>query len=194
VFHTHRRGLLGLLAGLALALAVGFVASAKQSPEHSAALAEQLASARLATAKYATDLDRAKADGYQIITRMIPDMGWHFMNPSIKDFDVRRPPILVYERKGRTSHLAALEWVFPKKPARAPLPGARYGSFPAACHYADGTFVATPSEDRCPDTSPETGAAFGFWHPDLVTMHVWLWYPNPDGLFASYNPLVKPFN
>jgi hypothetical protein len=23
---------------------------------------------------------------------------------------------------------------------------------------------------------------------------VWLWYPNPDGFFASTNPLVKPFN
>jgi hypothetical protein len=116
------------------------------------------------------------------------------MNPSVQDFDVRRPPILVYERKGRAWQLAALEWVFPKKPVAPPLPGARYGSFPAACHYADGTFVPTPSEDRCPRTSPKTGAAFGFWHPDLVTMHVWLWYPNPDGLFASYNPLVKPFN
>jgi hypothetical protein len=27
-----------------------------------------------------------------------------------------------------------------------------------------------------------------------VTLHVWLWYPNPNGFFASYNPLVKPFN
>jgi hypothetical protein len=27
-----------------------------------------------------------------------------------------------------------------------------------------------------------------------VTMHVWLWYPNPSGLFASYNPLIKPLN
>ena len=43
-------------------------------------------------------------------------------------------------------------------------------------------------------TAPHTGAAFTFWHPDLVTLHVWLWYPNPDGLFASYNPLVRPFN
>jgi hypothetical protein len=189
-----RRAILTLLAGLALALGVGVTATAKRSPEHSPELAQQLASARLATAKYATDLHQAKADGYQIITRMIPDMGWHFMNPSVQDFDVRRPPILVYERKGRAWQLAALEWVFPKKPAAPPLPGARYGSFPAACHYADGTFVPTPSEDRCPRTSPKTGAAFGFWHPDLVTMHVWLWYPNPDGLFASYNPLVKPFN
>jgi hypothetical protein len=33
-----------------------------------------------------------------------------------------------------------------------------------------------------------------FWHPDLVTLHVWLWYPNPDGLYASMNPFVAPFN
>ena len=44
------------------------------------------------------------------------------------------------------------------------------------------------------DDGPATGAAFTFWHPTLVTMHVWLWYPNPSGLFASTNPLVTPFN
>ena len=27
--------------------------------------------------------------------------------------------------------------------------------------------------------SPSPGAAFNFWHPKLVTMHVWTWYPNP---------------
>ena len=183
-----------LLAGLALALGVGFVATAKQAPEHSPQLADQLASARLATAKYVTNLGQAKADGYKIITRMIPDMGWHFMNPDIKDFDLRRPPILVYERKGRTWQLGALEWVFPQKPATPPLPGAQYGSFGAACHYVDGTFVFQVREDRCKKRSPKTGAPFSFWHPDLVTMHVWLWYPNPDGLFASTNPLVTPFN
>jgi hypothetical protein len=25
-------------------------------------------------------------------------------------------------------------------------------------------------------------------------MHVWLWYPNPSGLYASTNPLVTPFD
>jgi len=25
-------------------------------------------------------------------------------------------------------------------------------------------------------------------------MHVWLWYPNPAGLFSGTNPLVTPFN
>jgi hypothetical protein len=157
-------------------------------------LARQLARARLATARYATDLRAAKADGYQVITRMIPDMGWHFLNPTIQGFDVTRPHILVYERHGHAWQLGALEWVFPTKPATPPLPGATYGSFGAACHYADGTFVFRTVQEKCPPSSPETGAAFNFWHPDLVTLHVWLWYPNPDGLYSGTNPLIAPFN
>jgi hypothetical protein len=157
-------------------------------------LAAQLAAGRLATAKYATSLRAAKADGYQIITRMIPDMGWHFLNPNIQGFDVRKPPILVYERHGRAWQLGALEWVFPSKPATPPLPGATYGAFAAACHYKDGTFVSRPVQDACPKRSPTTSAAFNFWHPDLVTLHVWLWYPNPAGLYSGTNPYVQPFN
>jgi hypothetical protein len=157
-------------------------------------LAAQLARARLATARYATNLHTAKADGYQIITRMIPDMGWHFLNPNIQGFDVTKPPILVYERRGRAWQLGALEWVFPSKPAAPPLPGATYGSFGAACHYKDGTFVPAPMQDACPKRSPQTGARFNFWHPDLVTLHVWLWYPNPAGLYSGTNPYVTPFN
>jgi hypothetical protein len=162
-------------------------------------LASQLARARLATAKYATakyatSLRAAKADGYQIITRMIPDMGYHYLNPAIQGFDVTKPPILVYERRGRSWQLGALEWVFTAKPATPPLPGATYGSFAAACHYQDGTFVAAASQDQCAKRSPQTGAAFHFWHPDLVTLHVWLWYPNPAGLYNGTNPYITPFN
>jgi hypothetical protein len=157
-------------------------------------LAAQLAAGRLATARYATNLRAAKHAGYQILTRMIPDMGWHFLNPKIHGFDLRKPPILVYERHGRAWQLAAFEWVFPTKPATPPLPGATYGSFAAACHYKDGTFVPRPTQDACPTTSPQSGAAFNFWHPDLVTLHVWLWYPNPAGLYNGTNPYVQPFN
>jgi len=164
------------------------------SPSDRLGLAAQLAGARLATGRYATNLHVAKADGYQIITRMIPDMGWHFLNPTIQGFDVTKPPILVYERHGRSWQLGALEWVFPATPATPPLPGATYGSFAAACHYTDGTFVAARVQELCPKRSPETGARFNFWHPDLVTLHVWLWYPNPDGLYNSTNPFIKPFN
>jgi hypothetical protein len=157
-------------------------------------LASQLATARLATARYATSLRAAKADGYQIITRMIPDMGWHFLNPTIQDFDVTKPPILVYERHGRSWQLGALEWVFLQQPATPPLPGATYGSFGAACHYKDGTFVFAGAQDECAKRSPETGSPFNFWHPNLVTLHVWVWYHNPSGLYSGTNPLVRPFN
>jgi hypothetical protein len=162
--------------------------------EAGSSLVNELALARAATVKYASNLRRAKADGYGIITRMIPNMGYHFMNANVKGFDVRKPAILVYEHRGSTWQLGALEWVFTAKPARPPLPGARYGTFGAGCHYADGTFVPADTQDACPKTSPQTGAAFGFWHPQLVTLHVWLWYPNPTGLFASTNPLAAAFN
>jgi hypothetical protein len=176
-----------------LAVALGTHGGAGRAHTHSS-LPESLAKARLATAAYATNLSAARADGYGIITPMMPDMGFHFMNPKITGFDVTKPPILVYEKHGSEWQLGALEWVFTSKPHRPPLPGARYGSFAAACHYADGTFVPAASQDACPDTAPGTGAAFGFWHPDLVTLHVWIWYPNPSGLYASTNPLIRPFN
>jgi hypothetical protein len=159
-----------------------------------AAEAVQLARARAATARYVTDLAAAQADGYRIITPMMPDMGFHFLNPAIDGFDVAKPPILVYLQDGGAWQLGALEWVFPEKPATAPLEGATYGTFGAACHYDDGTFVLADDQASCAASSPDTGSAFVFWHPPLVTMHVWLWYPNPDGLFSGTNPLVTPFN
>jgi hypothetical protein len=157
-------------------------------------LAGEVQAARLATAKYATNLSRAKADGYQIITKMIPDMGFHFLNPSIQGFNVRKPQILVYEHHGRTWQLGALEWIFPKMPTTPPLPNATFGFFPAACHYKDGTFVPDKNAKTCAKKAPGTGAAFNFWHPDLITMHLWAWYPNTAGLYSSMNPLVTPFN
>lgn len=158
-------------------------------------LAPLLAGARAATAKYATSLRRAKRNGYTtIVTQHIPDMGWHFMNPKVTDFDVTKPPILVYIKQGGHWQLVAFEWVFTERPATDPLPGAQYGSFAAACHYVDGTFQPAASEADCRRRSPESGARFGFWHPDLVTLHLWAWYPNPDGIYAGTNPLIRPFN
>jgi hypothetical protein len=156
-------------------------------------LAGQLSAMRTATAKYATNLGAAKADGYQIITKMMPSMGFHFLNPAIKGFSAGKPQILVYEHLAGRWQLGALEWVFTKMPATTPLPNATFGQFPAACHYADGTFVPDGNAKTCPKTAPHTGAKFTFWHPLLITMHVWAWYPNPAGLFASTNPLIAPF-
>ena len=191
-----------LLAVVAVAaVSVSAAAGSSSRPAHrqtrtatTPALVDDLALARIATAKYVSDLGRARADGYQIITKMIPNMGYHFMNASVKGFDVRKPPILVYEHRGTSWQLGALEWVFTSKPATPPLPGAKYGSFGAGCHYADGTFVPSETQDGCPTTAPGSGAKFGFWHPLLITLHVWLWYPNPSGLYASTNPLAAAYN
>ncbi len=158
------------------------------------AVITKVSAARLATAKYATDLARAKADGYWIITPMIPNMGYHFLNPKIEGFDITKPPILVYVRKGDAWQLVAIEWVFPQKPTADPLTGATYGSFGAACHYNDGSFIMAYAEATCVKRHPSTGAEFTFWHPPLVTLHMWIWYPNPGGVFGEFNPLLTPFN
>ena len=198
-----RRPTILILALVAATTSVALATAAPPAHRHdmaamggttSQALASQLADARVATAKYATNLALAKKQGYGVITQMIPDMGWHFMNPKITGFDVEKPAILVYGKRGARWQLVAFEWVFPKKPAKAPLPGATYGSFGAACHYKDGTFVFQDDQNACAAKSPQSGSAFNFWHPDLVTLHVWAWYPNPAGVFSGMNPLMRPFN
>jgi hypothetical protein len=195
-----RTCIIAVVAAVAIA-SVATVAAAKPARQHTdhatavpSTLVAQLATVRAATAKYVTNLALAKRDGYQIITKMIPNMGYHYMNPGVKGFKLQQPPILVYEHTGKTWQLGALEWVYTAKPAKAPFPGATYGSFGAGCHYVDGSFVPAETQDACPKTAPSSGAKFFFWHPLLITLHVWLWYPNPSGLFASTNPLVGAYN
>ena len=162
--------------------------------ESTPGIAADLALIRSGSARYVDDLDAAVEDGFFIITQMIPDMGYHFLNPNVEGFDIGQPPILVYGRDGDHWELGAVEWVFPEEPAEPPMEGATYGAFPAACHYDDGLFVATTSEDECVATHTETGAGFTFWHPDLVTFHVWAWMHNPDGLYHGTNPLMGARN
>jgi hypothetical protein len=200
---TSKTPVLAALAAALAALTITGVALSSGSPMYTHAgamkgkashgLARKLARARVATAPFAFDLAKAKKQGYKQITPVMKNMGLHYLNPDITGFSVTKPQILVYSRRGGKYQLGALEWVFPKKPKTAPLKGATYGSFPAACHYDDGTFVTASSQGDCAPKSAG-GSPFFFWHPDLVTMHVWLWYPNPDGLYASMNPFVAPFN
>jgi hypothetical protein len=159
-----------------------------------ATLDRQLTLARDATVKYATNVALARRNGYRVITRNVPGVGFRFMNPAVRGFDVRKPPILVYEHRGQRWQLGAIEWVFTSKPTRPPFPGVSYARLRAGCHYTDGTFV--PADDRagCPGSAPKTEAAFGFWHPRLFTVKVWLWSANPSGLFARTNPSLDYVN
>jgi hypothetical protein len=154
-------------------------------------LGQLLGRARSATVRYAADVRAARQDGYTAITPMMPDLGVRYFNPDIVGFDLERPPILVYVGRGDLVQLAALEWVFTELPAAPPLPGATYGSFGAACHYADGWLIAS-ERSACEASHPTTAAPFAFWHPTLITLRVWLWYPNPAGIYHPTNPLVRP--
>ena len=120
----------GVASGAAAAPCTLRPTTATKQAAVSQSLAVTLPRARLATAKYATNLAAAKAAGYGIITKMIPDMGFHFMNPKITRFDATKPPILVYLKRGSTWQLGALEWVFPSKPGTPPLPGAKLRRVP----------------------------------------------------------------
>jgi hypothetical protein len=182
-----------ILAGTtsgAIAATLVAAAGSATAQRTQASLDRQLALARNATARYSDDLPLAERKGYQILTRMIPGVGYQFVNPAVTGFDVRKPQILVYEHRGTHWQLGAIGWVFTHRPAHPPLPGARYGSFGPACHYADGTFVQAENQAECPLSAPRTQAAFTFWHPRVVTMHVWLWAANPNGLFATVNPTL----
>ena len=59
---------------------------------------------------------------------------------------------------------------------------------------SDGSFVVAAAEAKCAKMNAKSGAEFGFWHPPLVTLHMWIWYPNPGGIFGEFNPLLTPFN
>src|SRR5947207_14370969 len=116
----RRLTVISLLVALTICAGASASSSSTTTPT---SVTTQLALAHIAPAKYATDLARAKADGYPIITRMIPNMGYHFLNPKVKGFDLRTPPILVYVHRGAPCQLGALEWVSPTMPTTPPIDG-----------------------------------------------------------------------
>ena len=96
-------------------------------------------------------------------------MGYHYPNPDLladPAVDLLRPEVLIYE-PGPNGHekLVGLEYVVP------------------LTLEIDGEVVDVP------EPAPVLGERFmrneflGLW-----VMHVWLGRPNPDGLFASWNP------
>lgn len=127
---------------------------------------QEIARARRATARY-HDLSRAIADGYVDINVFFPNMGFHYLKPSILDaqFDPERPELLVYAQdlyEGRM-RLVAVEYAVPiNLSPNAPPEG----------------FTGNADEWH-------RNEQFGLW-----TLHAWIWFRNPDGMFAEFNPRV----
>ncbi len=124
----------------------------------------ELNAARRATVRY-HNINNAIADGYVDINVFIPNMGYHYLKPAILDdtFDFERPELLVYADFGNGHlRLVAVEYAIPLSMS---------------------------------ETAPEgfTGDD-DVWHRNeefsLWTLHAWIWYRNPDGVFAELNERV----
>jgi hypothetical protein len=130
-----------------------------------------IARARVATAPYRV-LDSAVAAGYaQHVAQCVENqplgaMGYHHVNRALLDdsLDVERPEILVYGRDGGGAYkLNGVEYIVPYR-VRPP--------------DAEAPRVMGQTLKRADDLR--------LWY-----LHVWLWEPNPSGIFADWNPAVR---
>lgn len=157
-------------------------------------LSKLIADIRTATQRY-QDVEQAKEDGYAQISGNMPLEGYHFYKAGITQFDYTHPSTLLYTRADGHWQLLALEYAVPReRPAESPFPGIDWERDLAMCRYADWQEFPSRSSEGCPQIHPETKSSFAAWYPDMWVIRLWLWYPNPYGLFASVNPLLAPFD
>lgn len=138
--------------------------------EVDADIKKRLTKVRSATAHY-HDVEKAEADGYIQTSPFVPGMGYHYVNPSLVDSEVipTEPEALVYQ--GNPVHedkrkLGAVEYLIPAESVESQSD-------------LDGKFPGVDGDK---------------WHLeeeiDAWTLHAWVWYPNPEGVFHSHNPRV----
>lgn len=160
----------------------------------------QLAQVRAATAKY-HDLNNALEDGYTLLAPGVcvegPDgaAGIHYSKASrfvSPDRIPEEPDLLVYIPTGDGNlRLVAVEYATRAlyRDTRPPTtPGYRTGTFP----WQQPIIPPYLEEVSGPFTlfgQPSEGPIFvGRW---LYYLHAWVWSPNPNGVFADRNPLLR---
>jgi len=161
-----------------------------------------LAEVRQATARY-LDVERARADGFVQISGMEPRHGYHFARVDAGaaigtalaggKLDLARPPMLLYVERQGVWQLAGVEYALPTRPATNPFPGAEWHEHEASCHYRDFRELPGARAGECPARHPASGEPFVLWHPSFAVVHVWAWYPNPEGPFAAENPYLAAY-
>ena len=167
-----RRSVVAIMASLVLLPALSGVAAGGGQAD--------VADVRRATAAF-HDLDAALAAGYiqfYVCTEQpgVGTMGQHYANLGLVGdpaIDPLRPEVLVYEPKanGDGYRLVAVEYVTIQELWQ----GANGATTPAVLGQ---------------DLSL-TGAGNRYGMPPFFQRHLWLWEPNPAGLFADWNPNVS---
>lgn len=133
-----------------------------------------LAEVRSATSKY-QDVRKAEADGYEQASPFVPGMGYHYVNGALLDNEIisTQPEALVYNDNpvhGDKRKLVAVEYIIP-----------------------DPEKIMSHSDlaDKLPGVDGDK------WHfdphvgPGSWTLHAWVWYPNPEGIFHPTNPRLN---
>jgi hypothetical protein len=166
----------------AIALAVAALLAPLTAPA-TAGTAHQVKVAKAATADF-THPAGAKKAGYGLLKdaagiacidmKGMGGMGVHYANGALVDgkIQLRHPEAIVY-RFTTNGHLkmAALEYLVTRDAWRANHPTGRPSLF-------GHRFNFTPDGNR-----------FGL--PAFYSLHAWLWYDNPAGKFAMFNPRVN---
>jgi hypothetical protein len=152
--------------------------AAAASPDSVAAF---VARAREGTGRYA-DRAVAIADGYRRVGQDFPAMGEHWAHPGLVfagRVDPARPAILVYTPVAGAPRLVGVAYALPLAAGEAPPPSP---APPDAWHtHAGGVDEESAALDHA-DAGPSATARLG-----LAVLHVWVWLPNPAGLFAVDN-------
>ena len=172
------------LIGTATAL-VGLAAVVFQVGTVVAAADSDLRDARAASARF-NSIGQATDAGYGLLPEGAPlheciasfdgsgAMGFHYVNPSLLDttLDPTRPEALVFGPDGHGNlKLVALEYVVFRDP-----------------WVAEHGATVPELFGRTFDTVGEPNR---YELPAFYALHVWLWEPNPAGLFAAFNPAVS---
>lgn len=131
-----------------------------------------LAQVRRATAQY-QDVTVAEESGYVQVSPFVPGMGYHYLKESLMDAEVipTQPEALVYvdnPADDSKRRLVAVEYLIPE----------------------------TLVEDQSELDGKFPGVDGDAWHHEheihAWTLHAWIWYDNPEGVFHPTNPRVNP--
>ena len=156
----------------------------------------QLERARQATAKY-QDVHVAEAEGYQAMGPNVPGMAVHFvLTLEPKEFDIEKPPILLYEKNPDAPggySLVGVTYLWngaagpDGQPLNAPFPKslAHWHRHANICVLAGLLNPHGLTESQC----REQGGHFVAEAPWMV--HAWIWKDSPSGVFSEVNPTVR---
>ena len=165
-------------------------AAAAMSARDSAALAEQVAAVRAATARY-RDHANAVKDGYRRFGQEGPLMGEHWYRRDLvgRPLDLAHPSTLQYVNIGGRKVLAGVAYTVYRRPGE-PVPAGFAGSADAwhthdVAHLADVATEDRPLLHGLVQRRIRRGKVGPDGRTLLTMVHAWVWLPNPDGLFAQ---------